>query len=302
LAQPGASKLGVHIVQNNSPLILEFVRRSKPAVLKAVDDVGWLTEAKRISPETVTIGRLSPTHQDMNGDPAVAAQAFVAEQLSRYQLNPGVDYWEGWNEPDPNEKMAWYAAFEAERVRVLADHGFKAAVGGFASGVPEWNEFQDFIPAIEAAQLYGGILTLHEYGAPTMDYLVGDPLPGKQAYPERGSLTLRYRWWYQDFLIPQGLAIPLVISEAGIDGIIMSGRRPGPDGLGWRDFVDYWEANGWGSGFDGYLRQLGWYDSELRSDDYVIGFTIFTAGGTDSWKSYDVTEYLPQLASYMVLQ
>jgi len=299
LAAPGASKLGLHVVRNNSTWIMEFVRRVRPAAIKAVDDVGWLTEVKQVSPETVTIGRLMPTHQDMNGDPTLAAQAFVAGQLTRYQLNPGVDYWEGWNEPDPNENMAWYATFEAERVRLLAEQGFKAAVGGFAAGVPEWDELLAFLPAIEAVQQHGGILTLHEYAAPTIDYLVGSPLPGWPAYSDRGVLALRYRWWYEEILIPRGLVVPLVISEAGIDGILMSGQRPGGEGLGWQDFTGYWGELGMGGGAEAYLGQLAWYDSQLQADEYVIGFTIFTAGGGDRWRSYDLNSILPLLARYV---
>ncbi len=293
------SKLGLHVVQNNSPMIMEFVRRTHPAVIKAVGDVGWLSVVKAESPSTVTVGRLMATHQDIGGDPVQAARNFVGEQLTRYLLNRGVDYWEGWNEPDPNQDMNWYAAFEAERVRQLANYGLKAAVGGFSVGVPEYDEFFLFLPAIEAAWLYGGILSLHEYGAPTMDYLVGDPLPDRPAYPDRGPLMLRYRWWYEDILIPRGTIVPLVISEAGIDGILMPGERPGPPGLGWRDFVQYWEGLGLGSGVQAYLNQLAWYDFEVQKDPYVIGFTIFTAGGGNSWRSYDVNEILPELTAYV---
>ena len=302
LAEPGPSKLGLHVVRNDDPFIMEFVRRVRPAVVKAVGDVGWLSEVKQVSPETVTIGRLQATHQDMNGDPALAAQAFVAEQLARYLLNPGVDYWEGWNEPDPNENMPWYAAFEAERIKVMAQHGLKTAVGGFAAGVPEWDEFLNFVPAIQAAQQYGGILTLHEYGAPTVDYLVGTPLPGWPGYADRGVLALRYRWWYEEILKPRGLVVPLVISEAGIDGILMPGERPGPHGLGWREFSDYWSQIGLEGGPQGYIRQLAWYDGELRRDDFVIGFTVFTAGGAGGWDTYDINDILPEIAVYVAEQ
>ena len=293
------SKMGLHVIQNNSPLIMEFVRRTHPAVMKAVGDVGWLAEVKAESPSTVTVGRLMATSQDISGDPVQAARDFVGGQLSRYLLNRGVDYWEGWNEPDPNLDMNWYAAFEAERVRQLANYGLKAAVGGFSAGVPEYDEFFPFLPAIEAAWLYGGILSLHEYGAPTMDYLVGSPLPGRPAYPDRGPLMLRYRWWYEDILIPRGTIIPLVISEAGIDGILMSGERPGPAGLGWMDFTGYWNDLGLGGGVEAYLNQLAWYDFELQDDRYVIGFTIFTAGGGSNWRSYEVNGILPELTAYV---
>lgn len=299
-APRAGSKLGLHVIRNNSPLIMDFVRQARPAVIKAVDDLGWLTDIKNTSPETITVGRLMATSQDMVGDPLQAAADFVAEQLPTYLLNPGIDYWEGWNEPDPDDDMRWYAAFEAERVRLLAQYGLRAAVGGFSAGVPELFQYYYFLPAIEAAQRYGGILSLHEYAAPTIDYLYGDPLPGYPTYPDRGPLALRYRWLYRDILIPRGSVVPLVISEAGIDGIVMSGHRPGPPGLGWQHFTDYWEEIGLGSGPQAYINQLAWYDSEVRRDPYVLGFTVFTAGAVDGWHSYDVNAILPELTAYVI--
>lgn len=293
------SKLGLHVIQNNSPAIMDFVRQTHPAVIKAVGDVGWLSEVKRESPNTVTIGRLMAQSQDLTGDPRQAARDFVAGQLPKYLLNPGVDYWEGWNEPDPNQDMDWYALFEAERVALLANYGLRAAVGGFSAGVPEYDEFFKFLPAIEAAWWNGGVFSLHEYGAPTIDYLYGDPLPGLSTYSNRGPLATRYRWWYEDILIPRGTVIPLVISEAGIDGLVLSGVRPGPLGLGWQDFTSYWSDLGLGEGAQSYINQLAWYDYQLQADSYVIGFTIFTAGGGSRWRSYEINHILPELADYV---
>lgn len=298
----GPSKLGIHVIRNNDPAIMEFVRRSQPAVVKAVDDLGFLEEVKEVSPRTITIGRISARDQTYAGVPEETARDFVAYQLAQYLANPYVDYWEGWNEPDPNlDNMAWYARFEAERVRLLAGYGLKAAIGGFATGVPEMDEFALFLPAIETAQEYGAILSLHEYGAPDMTYLYGDPLPGYPAYPDRGSLKFRYRWYYREFLEPAGLVIPLVISEAGIDGII--GGRPGPSGLGWRDFADYWVQQGWAdTGEEAFVKQLNWYDNGVRQDGYVIGFTIFTAGAIGQWEPYNINSILPRLADYVIGQ
>lgn len=298
----GPSKLGVHVVRNNDPRIMEFVRQAQPAIMKGVDDLGFLEEVKQVSPRTITIGRLSARDQSYAGIPEETARDFVAYQLRQYLANPYVDYWEGWNEPDPNlDRMDWYARFEAERVRLLAQHGLKAAVGGFATGVPEMDEFELFIPAIEAAIEHGGILSLHEYGAPDMMYLYGDPLPGYPTYPDRGSLTFRYRWYYRDILEPRGLVLPLAISEAGIDGII--GGRPGPDGQGWSDFADYWVAQGLGNtGVEAFINQLNWYDNGVREDGYVIGFTVFTAGGIGHWREYDIGNILPDLANYVINQ
>ena len=298
----GPSKLGIHVARPNSPAILEFVRAAHPAVVKGVDDLGFLAEVKAASPETVTVGRLSVNPQDYVGEPEAAAAALVTQQLPQLLQHPYVDYWEGWNEPDPNlDRMDWYARFEAERVRQLAQHGLRAAVGGFSAGVPELNEFELFVPAIEAAKAHGGILTLHEYAAPDLTFLYGDPLPGYPTYLDRGPLMFRYRWFYRDVLEPRGLVVPLVISEAGIDGIL--GNRPGPEGLGWQDFQAFWVAQGWGpDGQTAFLNQLQWVDNEARQDDYVIGYALFTAGGGRAWETYELDSFLPRLAEYVVSQ
>lgn len=298
----GPSKMGIHVARPNSKEIMTFVEAAHPAVVKAIDDLSWLAEVKAVSPETVTIGRLSLNGQDYGGEPEAAAQALVAEQLPTLLQHPYVDYWEGWNEPDPNlDRMGWYARFEAERVRQLAQHGLKAAVGGFSTGVPELDEFELFVPAIEVAKANSGILTLHEYAAPDLTFLYGDPLPGYPTYPDRGPLMFRYRWFYRDILEPRGLVIPLVISEAGIDGMI--GNRPGPQGLGWQDFREFWVQQGWGpDGDQAYINQLSWVDNEARQDPYVIGYALFTAGGGRAWESYDLNPFLDTLADYIVSQ
>jgi hypothetical protein len=298
----GPSKLGLHVIRNNDPAIMEFIRRAQPAVIKAVDDLGFLAEAKEVSPRTWTVGRISIPSQDYDGVPEEAAQRFVADNLATFLANPWVDYWEGWNEPDPNyDKMLWYSRFEQERVRQMARHGLRCAIGSFAAGVPEFDEFQLFLPAIDIAMQHGGVLSLHEYSAPEMTYLYGGALPGFPAYPDRGSLTFRYRWLYREILEPGDMVIPLIITEAGVDGII--GNRPGPPGTGWWDFQDYWVQQGWGStGAEAFTRQLAWYDAGVRQDGYVIGFTVFTAGGFGYWKNYDINPILPQLADYVVGQ
>lgn len=296
---PNRSKLSIHVIFNNDPRIMTFVRQARPAVIKGVDDFGFLAEVEQESPHTIIVARRNWAHQEYEGSPEQAARDFVQAQLREYQLNPAIDFWEGWNEPDPGlDRMNWYTRFEQERVRELARYGFKAAIGGFATGVPEMDEFALFLPAIETAMQYGGILTLHEYSAPVMTYGYGSALPGYPFHEDRGSLTFRYRWYYEELLIPRGLVIPLVISEAGIDGVI--GNRPGPDGLGWADFQKYAVDQGWGqSGEEAFINQLAWYDAGVRQDDYVLGFTVFTAGPVAQWGPYNIGSVLSEMADYV---
>jgi hypothetical protein len=296
------SRLGLHVSRNSLPGIMDFVRQAHPSVMKGVDDVGFLGEVEQVSPSTVTIGRFVVDQPNMGqGDPVKRAADFVQANLARYQANPAVDFWEGWNEPDPAQ-MDWYAKFEARRACLMHDLGFRAAIGGFSTGTPELEQFLKFLPAIRAAQRCGGILTLHEYGAPTFDLWFGTSLPGQPAYPNRGVLAFRYRWWYEDILIPNGLAIPLVVSEAGIDGFVALGRREGPVGPGWLEFRDWWVSQGLTDDPNQfYLDQLAWYDKLAQQDPYMIGFTVYSAGGKDlpGQASYEIGSILPQLTAYV---
>ena len=274
----GPSKLGIHVVQNNNPGIMNFVRASRPAVVKGVGDLGWLAEVERVSPRTVTVGRIDDVYiQNYVGSPEQAAREYVAKHLDTYLANPEVDYWEGWNEPDPGLAwMSWYARLEVERVRLMAAHGLKSAIGGFPPGVPELDEFALFLPAVATAKEYGGILTLHEgdIHSGDMSHLYGEPMAGYPAYPDRGLMSFRYRWFYRELLEPNDLVIPLVISELEFAG---------------------WHT----TDVPGLIAQLAWYDREARKDGYVIGFTAFTAGGIGYWDMYDLNGMLPELANYV---
>lgn len=297
----GPSKLGLHVTSNNSPMIMEFVREARPAVVVAVGDLGWLADVKESSPDTVTIGRMPEGEQRIDGDAIDSARAFVQEMTEIYLANPAVDYWLGWNEPPIGSPadMAWYAEFEAERTRIMAGMGFRVAVGNFSTGTPEADEFEAFLPAIEVALEYDGILALHEYSAPTMLHGVGAAIPGMDEDDEAGALLLRYRYWYRNILSERDLLIPLVITETGIDG----GVLPEYGLLGWRDFAgeDLPETLS-PQTVDDYLAQLAWYDNELRRDPHVIGCAIFNAGDRDGkWASFEVTDLLPSLAGIMAL-
>ena len=291
------SRLGLHVTRNSTPAIMDFVEEMQPAVIVAVGDLGWLEEVKEASPDTITLGRLLEDGQTIAGDPVVRAREFVYMNAGQYLANPGVDYWLGWNEPDIGDpgQMGWYAAFEAERTIAMAELGLRVAVGNFSTGTPEAAEFEAFLPALSVAREYSAVLALHEYSAPTMFDGVGADIPGHEAQDGFGALTLRYRYWYEHYLEPNGLVLPLVITEAGIDGGVLR-----PQGIvldGWREFASDPPEGVPALTLESYIDQLTWYDSELRRDPYVLGFAIFNVGESDGqWASFDVTAILPYLA------
>jgi LysM repeat protein len=301
----GPTKLGLHVTLNMGGA-LDYVAAVHPPVMKGVDDVGYLKDVKALSPNTVTIGRFVVDQPNIGeGDPAQRALDFVNTMLPKYQANPWVDYWEGWNEVTyPN--YAWYATFEATRACEMQRLGFKAAIGGFSTGTPEPWQFEAFIPAIEAGIRCGAILTTHEYGAPTMYLWWSQGLPesygnpAMPAYADRGPLIGRYRYLYYNILLPRGLRIPLVISETGIDGGAGAGQRPGySDAQGWMGFASYWGKElGQPDPAQFYVDQLAWYDSMLRQDSFVIGATIFNIGNGGTWASFDMSPVIPKLTDY----
>ena len=302
LALTVPSKLGFHVTGDGGTMI-DFAAAAQPAVMKGVEEIAFFEGVKAVSPNTVTIGRYVVDQPNIGvGDPVQRAIDFVAEQLPRYQEHAAyVDYWEGWNEVAwPNYE--WYGKFEATRACEMQKHGLRAAIGGFSAGTPEPWQFEFFLPAIEAGLRCGAILTLHEYGAPTMYMWWTHGLPPGPWYPDRGPLAGRYRWLYRDILIPRGLTIPLVISEIGIDGLVAMGLRPGPVGPGWLEFRDYWVRSGLTNDpLQFYVDQLIWYDSILRQDNYVIGGTIYTVGGgiSPQQETYEAVSLVPLLIDYM---
>jgi hypothetical protein len=312
--RPTQSKLGVMTLGTGDPYLMEFIRRTKPAVIKSVGDVGWLPEVKQASPTTVTIGRLGDDEASVQrelleiADPTLAAQIYVERYLNQYQLNPGVDYWEGWNEfvPVNAPRLQWFADFEATRACLMQQYGFRAAVGGFSYGNPQYDEMELFIPALEAAYRCGGIFHLHEGVPPTLTcktVTVGEAnaIPGAPAFRVPvGHHAFRYRFWYEGYLRPRGMGdLSLVISELAV---APDCNIPGGDA--WRNYEQWWINNGVGpSGPQAYVNLLAWYDREMQHDSYVIGTTIFAAGTLDSanvWYRLDLHEILIPLAHYEV--
>ena len=178
--------------------------------------------------------------------------------------------------------MQWYASFEKKRIEILAANGHRACIGNFSTGMPpaEREIWEAFYPAIDAALANGGVLGLHEYSAPDMDWLF-DHSSGE------GWLTGRYRKVYRQFLIPDGRVIPLIITECGIDGGVLG--KPEDVNRGWRSYQTP----------ESYFEQLKWYDSLLKEDSYVLGATIFSLE-IHNWGDFDIGgEVLEKLTDYV---
>jgi hypothetical protein len=315
------SKLCPHTL-NAHPDVLRFVEAGCPLV-KLVDNFGQAQELLARRPDLIVVGRAFEEF-DANAaarsgkSPQPAARELIERQREKYRLNPLIKIWEGPNEPvfgnadDPANMraMEWYAHYEAERLRLLADMGLRGVVGNFATGTPDLPLWTAFLPAVDAAEEHNGFLGLHEYSSPWMWWLTGKyqtsncdgktPIEGEG---DTGFLTLRYRKVYRQYLIPNGLGdVPLVVTECGLDsvGAVCSNHTSGSwkthfdfwrgyDGA--RDPIDYWRTAPAGERDPEryYVEQLMWYDRELQKDPFVAGATLFTVGTMSAqWEKFDI--------------
>ena len=229
----GISQSKISIFAGSGDLVWQFINGSLPRTLKIYDNFGdFPAQVKQVSPDTIIIGRIYIADQPMDGNATQRAQQWWSQVNSTILSNPSVDYWEGYNEvvgggstEDIYQQMVWYSEMEISRMQIMGQHGVKAVIGNFATGCPDVTNstmIQAFLPAIKAAkQQYNGILGLHEYSAPWLwTWFNGTIKNGS------GWLTGRYRKLYNEFLIPNDIAIPLVLTEMGIDGQVGSNTTP----------------------------------------------------------------------------
>lgn len=291
------SKLGL-FVSRNDPQLFDLLRTGNVALVKTLEyDPNFVAEIKQISPATILVARLAslPTPDLSSLDAMAAARQFV-DGLLPIATEPSrlahIDAWEAYNEPAPADaaQMSALAAFEAERTRLLAERGIRSCVGNFSTGQPALELWPAFFPALRAVQEHNGFLGLHEYSAPYLWFGSGRFQNQPDADEgDSGWLTLRYRKVYRQYLEPAGLVVPLLITELGIDGQV--GNRPGPPGLGWRDFGSHWRGEGQvgvtEEGF--YIEQLAWYDAEMGKDAYVQGAAIYALVAQGGWQTFEIT-------------
>ncbi len=288
----GPSKLGLHTL--NPGAAVDFVRAvhdagTHVAMVKALDNFGYLREVKTISPETVTVarcgpGRRAPQWVEVSGDPADRA----ADMMYGFGDFPGhmyywqweadvVDYWEILNEQKPPTMAghAWLAEFFIAAMDIAEANGYRLALFSYSTGVPQWHEWEAIVETgvFARAKAGGHVLALHEYDWPVSNQRWSEPTEDLPPYEDRGVLNCRYRYLYRDFLIPRDEVIPLVITESGLDPVL-----GGPDlEIPWRER---------------YVEEMTWCDTKLREDDYVIGTAMFSIGTFLNWVDYEYGELL----------
>jgi len=314
------SKLGVHGIWSNR--ILEFTQILADAgapfrIVKAVDDLGWLKDIKRTSPETITVGRLTHDHEgavlvndpgtDLDWYAAVLMEPILIKVQNDPALRQAVDYWELTNEPlgggVPADAYARLARLTIKCLDIAEANDLKLAIFGFSAGTPEWVDMLAIVETGVFARVSAGghILAVHEGvlgddpidkwwnvhcvdedGNPTTkDTGVTAPggwIPGGPVIDGAGALCFRYRFLYS-LLEERDEVVPLFVSEFYAGG----GYDP----------VDKAAV----------VARMQWYDGQLDADDYVLGFGPFTLGPVPSWEHQDYEPFYEGedgLVAYMI--
>jgi hypothetical protein len=285
------SKLGIHgIMPGETPAVIEQLLKSgaRMTTVKAIVSVGWLKDIKDLDPDVITVGRfmrgtdprVNVEGPELYGDLEESARRVMDSLLPKWEPHRDyVDYWEIINEQDPvgTDGHRRLAEFMMHCMDIADREGYHLALFSYSMGVPEWEEMKAIVETgvFGQAKTGGHALALHEYANP-MDRWYGEPLPGRPTYPNRGPLACRYRWWYEDFLIPRNEIVPLFLTEVNVA----------------KDLPLLTETS--------WLEQMTWYDTRLREDYYVVGAHLFTLGSAGSWDNYNFARFLPGMIKDMV--
>lgn len=198
-------------------------------------------------------------------DGAAGAERYFARLRQYYLDRPYIWAWEGPNEPQPMADAGFRNALDDFTVRwvdLMHSIGKRTVALCLSVGwVDQPEHILGFASALESTDYWA----LHEYSAPTMQ-------------SDQDWHCLRYRRTVQALKDAGHRVPPLLITECGIDGGVISQGR-----TGWKTHARDEED---------YMGQLSWYDREICKDDYVKAAFIFTSGPESEWVDFEVGESL----------
>lgn len=292
---PG-SKIGVHAIVANQVAAFQqqlVAAGTQFCIVKAVDDLNWLSGVKALSPATKIMARLTSPDEGVTviNNPGVdldqVARRVMKVIFDKLDAVPAlaevVDYWEPVNEPlgggVPTDVYVRLAELMKRCMVLAAGRGLKLALFAFNAGTPEW---PDMVGMVETgvfgqAQQGGHIVAFHEgvFSDDPVDKWFGGGIPGAPHVENAGALCCRYRF-LAHLLKQRGELVPFVITEFYAGGGYEQTANP-----------------------DDVLRRFKWYDEQVRADDYVLGFLPFTLGPVGQWRTHDYEFMYPRLLQYI---
>ena len=231
---------------------------------------------KDIDGRILTVGRLSigcdpnvnVEGPNLSGDLLAEAQRVMNSSMCAWNPHRAyVDVWEIINEQDPVgiEGHLRLATFMQHCMDIADANGYKVALFSYSLGVPEWDEMAAIAATgiLAEAKRRGHYIALHEYDFP-LDNGFGDPIPGRDARPDRGSIAFRYRWW-EDAVGGAENMPNVLLTEVNVACELPT-----------------LPASEWDS-------QVRWYMEEASKDAYVKAVHLFGWGSLGgAWQDYDI--------------
>lgn len=276
----GLTKFCPHVIAWN-PDVLDFIGRTKPAIVKIVAPFGYdgmkIAEAKRRSPDSKWLLRLYVDKQSLDS-PKQNAKDF-ANKVWPYLA--GMDIIEGYNEIRPVddngnldiEIIKRYNEFSTEFGLIV--HGWEKeyCALNWSNGQPPDGAWQYLKESLKVADY----LSIHNYGWETL--------------PDCPQFALRHRRIF-DLLPVKKL---MILSEVGMTNAVFGG----PD-LGWKS----WEIPP--NLFAKERRAAAvwaWFLDRINEDPYIVGVNAYTTGRLkgDNWGTHDFTPRLYKLIGDYIL-
>ena len=205
--------------------------------------------------------------------PKEASARWYAAIRNQINLNPKVRYWSSPIEQiiKTDRVMAWYGDFCKEFARlVYTNHpGRAAALGGWATGTPEFGLWDNWTEALHACRIYDAVISLHRYGPP----FILDGNKHATSHPDLYN-GLRYRQDYEAFARLGYPDVKIVLEECGADDAGGETR--------WKNFFPNFEAY-----WNDHLRPLA---LAIEEDDYLLYASVFTCMGPGGWDGFNLID------------
>jgi hypothetical protein len=257
------SKLGIYVINVGDFDAVDYCRRAQPRIAISMDhNLDTWKQIKQVSPNTFIIGRyyVDDGEQIFADNPEQRAEQFFQKMKPDADKMRGIyDAWMGYNESvvQANDTATALSRFYVRWGDLMRAAKLVSCAYSFATGNPE----VEYWPLLADGLRHCDLLSLHEYSAKTMDQ-------------NSSWLCLRYRRAIAA-LAPDARK-QVVITETGIDGGVLP--DPNEAQKGWLKYTN--EA--------GYVATLGWYDSEMQKDNYLIGAAIFAMSGWGIGGSFSI--------------
>lgn len=260
---------------------LEIVRKWQPRLVTILQpQVDKVQQVRVACPGAIVVGRFFHDDSHYASNIAARPKEFAQEihrEIADNPVTPLLDYVQSNNETNQDwqgiQKLNEYT-FEWMNLADISE-AYKCAILAFSVGNPDLPHkpgdpagydgkmlyWQQVLESLRYAQRNNHILLLHAYGYPDM------------FHPDADWYIYRYERQVQANLKTMGITnLKYMYGEIGIDRLIVNGRG------GYKVVTNDQD----------YVNQTLQWERDLQGEDLLLGGTIFTAGDSGGWDTYDI--------------